>query len=56
MTIGHQLYSRLGDPEWEEPMVVEFTYPKITGYLGVIDEDEAFKFPIQLQANYIKKT
>jgi hypothetical protein len=56
MTAGHQLNSRIGDPEWEEPMVVEFTYPQITGDLGGINEEEAFNFPIQLQAHYIKKT
>jgi hypothetical protein len=54
MTAGSHINSRLADPKWENPIVVEFSYPSIIG--EVEDESEAFNFPSQLQANYIKKT
>ena len=56
MTGGHHLNSRIGDPEWKEPMVVEFSYDPIRGDTEDIDVEEAFDFPFRLQANFIKKT
>lgn len=54
MTAGSHVNSRLADPKWENPIVVEFSYSSIIG--EVEDESEVFNFPSQLQANYIKKT
>lgn len=56
MTGGHHLNSRIGDPEWQNPMMVEFTYQEIVGDLGDISRDEAFQFPFQIQTKFIKKT
>jgi hypothetical protein len=56
MTGGHHLNSRIGDPEWQNRMVVEFTYQEIVGDLGDIPREEAFQFPFQLQTKFIKKT
>lgn len=54
MTAGHHINSRLADPEWQNPIVVEFSYPRIAG--EVEDDTEAFNFPFRLQTKYIKKT
>jgi hypothetical protein len=56
MTGGHHLNSRIGDPEWQEPMVVEFSYSQIIGDLGGVPRDEVFDFPFRLQTKFIKKT
>jgi hypothetical protein len=54
MTAGQHVNSRLADPEWQDRIVVEFSYPRIIG--EVEDESEAFNFPSTLPTNYIMKT
>ena len=55
MTGAHHLNSRIGDPEWQNPMVVEFSYDQIKGDPGV-PKNQVFDFPFRLQTKFIKKT
>lgn len=54
-TAATHLNSRIGDPDFTEPMVVELSYDTIIGEIQC-DESEAYELPGHLQATYIKKT